>query len=377
MAHYDNEQQVFYPEECTEYGVSQDVSSKMVTGKSNLLCITHHSMQGPRKICFLSDILKSDRIPVRYLYIRKVGGANVQMSQEFWKIIWAKSNENPLVQGMYFFSGMLSAPDNLEYILETWRKLSEKLNRSNSSIVGSMFALYLVAWTIRNWVRENGSHPELRDCIPLPCHTSICIRRTKEGAMRLVEYCIKETEDIINFFLTPYFDITVLRWKFEIEHDSGTLNETAVSYFLKGIDETFGKCKALDRDWMKADAFGAMVSAVNLTIEIALYFKGRGQNDKFRSIKGEAMCFLIHLNEYFEVNQSLITIYDCAWLFSVRSKRFRIDDNKTKAQECAEQSAHKYLKSSRYWRAVEEAELSGNMRLIERCKKACPQSELS
>ena len=384
VGHYDNEQQVFYPKECTEYGVSQDVSSKMVTGRSALPCIALRPMRGPRMICFLNDVLKSiyygphrETFAVRYQHMRRVGGANVHMSQEFWRIIWAKQNEDPLIQSMYFFSGMLSAPDNLEYVLETWGKLSEKLNRCNNPKVGSMFALYLVAWTIRNWVGENGSHPELSDCIPLPYHTPIPIPRTKEGAMRLVAYCIEETKDIINFVLTPYFYITVLRWKFEIERDLGTLNETAVSCFLKGIDETFEKCWSLNKDWMKADAFGAMVSAVNLKIEIALYYKERGQNDKFRSIKGKAMRFLNPLNEYFEDNHSLITIYDCAWLFSVRSKCFRIDDYETEARHCAEHSARNYLKSSRYWRAVEEAELSGNMTLIECCRRACPQSELS
>ena len=86
----------------------------------------------------------------------------------------------------------------------------------------------------------------------------------------------------------------MLRWKFEIECDSGTLNETAASSYLKSIDETFKKCWFQNQDWMKADTFGAMVSAVNLKIEIgnALFFKGRGQNDKFCSIKGEAMDFL-------------------------------------------------------------------------------------
>ena len=123
---------------------------------------------------------------------------------------------------------------------------------------------------------------------------------------------------------------------------------------------------------MKADAFGAMVSAVNLKIEIALYFKEREQNDEFHSIKGDAMRFLNPLNEYFKDNHSLITIYDCAWLFSVRSKCFHIDDYKTEARQCAEHSARNYLESSRYWRAVEEAELSGNRRLIECCRRACP-----
>ena len=218
MGHYDNEQEVCYSKECTDYGVTQDVSSKLVTGRTDLPCIALHPMQGLRLICFLNDVLESiyydphrEKFVVRYLHTRKVDRANVHMSQEFWKIIWAKQNENRLIQSIYFFNGMLSAPDNLDYVLETWGELSEKLNRSNNAIVGSMFALYLVAWTIRNWVGENGSHPEHFDCIPLPYHRPLRIPRTKEGAMRLVEYCIEETKDVINFVLTPFFYITVLR----------------------------------------------------------------------------------------------------------------------------------------------------------------------
>ena len=360
MGHYDNEQDVSYPEECTEYSVSQDSSSIMVTGRSDLPCIAQHPIRGPRMICFHRDILKSNKdiFPMRYLHMRKVGGANVQMSQTFWEIILAKQNENPLIQSMYFFCGMLSAPENLAYVLITWTELSEKLKRSNSAIIGSLFGLYLVAWTINNWVGKNGSDPECIHCIPLPYHRSLRIPRTKEGAMRLVEYCIEETKDVINFVLTPYFYITVLRWKFEIQRDSDTLNETAASCILEDIDKTFRKCWFLNRDWMKADAFGAMVSVVYLEFEIACYFQRRGQNDKFRSIKGEAMDLLSLLNKYFEDNHSLITIYDCAWLFSVRSKCFRINGYETEARHWAWHSAHNYLESNRYWRAVEEDELS-------------------
>ena len=363
-------------------GVSQDISSRMVTGRS--LCNAQHTMQGPQMICFLSDILKSipcgpnrEKFVENYRHVRKLGGEDVNESQKYWEIIWAEQNEDPLTQSACFFSGMLSAPGNLDYVLETWRKLSENLNRSHYAVFGSMFALYLIAWTIQNWVEKNGSDPEHVDYIPLAYHKSRRIPRTKKGAMKLVKHCIKETKGVVDFVLKPYFDITMLRWKFEIKCDSGTLNETGASCLLKGVDETFQKCWSLKQDWMKADAFGAMVSAVNLKIEIALYFKGRGQNDKFHSIKREAMHFLNCLNEYFENNQSLITIYDCAWLFSVRSKCFRVDDNETDAQLCAEHSACNYLKCSRYWRAVEEAEFSGNRKLIKHCKRECLQSELS
>ena len=138
-----------YSKECTDYGVTQDVSSKMVTVGTDLPCIALRPMQGPRLICFLNDVLKSiyygphrEKFAVRYLHMRKVDRANVHMSQEFWRIIWAEQNENRLIQSMYFFNGMLSAPENLEYVLETWGKLSEKLNRSNNAIVGSLLSIW-------------------------------------------------------------------------------------------------------------------------------------------------------------------------------------------------------------------------------------------
>jgi hypothetical protein len=195
--------------------------------------------------------------------------------------------------------------------------------------------------------------------------------------MTLIDYCISQTDNITDFILKPYFHIAKCRWEFEQyrsqqsqQSPNGTC--TCIVNLLKHIDATIQMCQEFDQDWMIADSFGAMVSAVNLKIEIALCCFS--DQDIFLSIKGKAQHLLEDLTRCFEVNQALISKYDEAWFLSVQSKCFRLEGNETQARECASNSAHRYLESGRNWRAVEEARHTGDVHLIKYCeKKAQPR----
>ena len=195
--------------------------------------------------------------------------------------------------------------------------------------------------------------------------------------MTLIDYCISQTDNITDFILKPYFHIAKCRWEFEQyrsqqsqQSPNGTC--TCIVNLLKHIDATIQMCQEFDQDWMIADSFGAMVSAVNLTIEIALCcFSDQ------HSVMGRALRLLDNLNKYFEDNQkALISKYDEAWLLSVQAKRFRlVERNEAKAKEYARNSAHRYIECGRNWRAVEEARCSGDLHLITFCKGA-PQTRV-
>ena len=300
---------------------------------------------------------------IKYRYIRILGATNAEESQLVSQRYLAKQDEDPFFKCMYFLCGIVSAPGNLDYVLETQHDLAYQLERSNSWCLGSLFAFYNTAWTIYNCSEySNIPNPMPYILLLLPKHISL----TKEGATTLIDYCISQTDNITDFIFKPYFHITKCRWEFEQYRSQQALNSTHVETLLEHIDATIQMCKEFNRDWMIADSFGAKVSAVYLKLEIALCcFSDR---KRYLSIKEEALRLLDDLNRYFKVNQAMISKYDKAWFLSVQAKRFRLEGNVAKAQECARNSAHRYIECGRNWRAIEEAQYTGDACLIKYCK---------
>ena len=309
------------------------------------------------------------RFDRKYRYIRKLGATDVKESQYVSQYYLAKKAEDPFFKCVYFFCGIVSAPENLDYILRTQYELIYQLERNDVWCLGSLFALYITAWTIYN-SSEYSYPPNPTPYILLLLPKQISL--TKEGAMSLIDHCIDQTNNVTDFILKPYFHITKCRWEFEQYKSQQALDSTHIRSLLERTDATIRMCKGFDQDWMKAHSFGAMVSAVNLKIEIALCCFS--DQDIFLSIKGKAQHLLEDLTRCFEVNQALISKYDEAWFLSVQSKCFRLEGNETQARECASNSAHRYLESGRNWRAVEEARHTGDVHLIKYCeKKAQPR----
>ena len=293
-----------------------------------------------------------------------MGGSNIEESQLVSKYQLAKPDEDPFFKCVYFFCGNVSAPGNLDYILKNQRDLAYQLERSNSWSIGSLFALYITAWTIYNYSRHSNAlntTPYILLLHPLQ------ISLTTEGAMTLIDYCISQTDNVTDFILKPYIHITKCRWEFEQYKSQQALTRTRIEALLEHTDATIQMCKGFDQEWMIADSFGAMVSVVNLKIEIALCCFS--DQDIFLSIKGKALHLLDGLTRYFEVNRALMSKYDEAWLLCVQSKRFRLEGNEAKAKEYTRNSAHRYIECGRNWRAVEEARHTGDVRLITYCEE--------
>ena len=198
---------------------------------------------------------------------------NIQLSRDSWERVRVNPRADPFLKCVYFSHGMTSAPENLDYNLQTWYDISHQLLRGNSFEIGSLFGLYLIAWTIYNCA-EYGPLPNNSENILSLGQLRITL--SKNGAiMELINYnnCIRQTEFMSNFVLKPYFYITKLQWEFEYKRFIGNLNESVPKALLKGIEEMVQLCYSFDQEWMKIDSFGAMGSAINLKIEIAICFK--------------------------------------------------------------------------------------------------------
>ena len=115
---------------------------------------------------------------------------------------------------------MTSAPENLDYILQTWYNISHQLIRGNSFEIGSLFGLYLIAWTIYNCA-EYGSLPNNTESILLLGQLKITL--SKNGAMKRIDYCIRQAEFMSDFVLKPYF--------YTLQSFDGSLN-TSISWMI-------------------------------------------------------------------------------------------------------------------------------------------------
>ena len=346
--------------ECTDNNETRDSISEIVLCQGSHLCL-----KVPRMIHFCIILELISCTTERYRHIRKEGMTNIQQSRVLWERIRANPQAPPLLKCVYFCLGMTSAPENLDYNLQTWNDLFCQLIRDHRNIlkIGSLFGLYLIAWTIYNCTKY-GQLPSNTENILLLGKQKI--KLSKEGAKELIDYCFEQTDSMSDFPLKPFFHITKLRWEFE---DEGDLGESVAKKLLKGIEEVFQLCYSFDQEWMKIDSFGAIVSAINLKIEIAIYFKERRQDAyMFQSLKEEADGNLNKLTEYFERNCSNIPIYDEAWLCSVQSKFYRMIGAESQAHRYAERAVHLYLECGRHWRALEEAKHTGVSNLIKRCQ---------
>ena len=317
------------------------------------------------------DILESTSCTLEafnegYQQIRKEAMNDMQLSRVSWEDIHADPQTDPLTKCVYFAHDVVSAPENLDYILHTWNDVSCQLIRGNSFEIGSLMCFYTTAWTIYNRA-EYGHLPKDTECILLLRPWKVTL--SKKGAMKLIDYCLEKMEFMSDFVRKPYFHITKLRWQFEYKCFKGNLDESEAKTILRGIDETAQLCNSFKQDWMKLDSFGAMGSAIKLKMEIALYFKDRLHNiEWFRTLVRETEINMKDYVEYFERNRSNIPLYDEAWLRCIQSKFYRMIDATQEAQYYAKLSAAHYLECGRHWRALTEAKNSGDSNLIENCR---------
>ena len=72
-----------------------------------------------------------------------------------------------------------------------------------------------------------------------------------------------------NFFLAPYYTVTIGRWIFEANKHN--LSDDVITQVLQYAEETLSLVVTLEEDWARIDAFGAKISALNLLLLVANY----------------------------------------------------------------------------------------------------------
>ena len=85
-------------------------------------------------------------------------------------------------------------------------------------------------------------------------------------------------DNLDNFFLAPYYTVTIGRWTFEAnEHN---FSDGVIAEVLQYAAETLRLIATLEEDWARIDAFGAKISALNLLLMLQNTSTGKSKISK-------------------------------------------------------------------------------------------------
>ena len=178
-----------------------------------------------------------------------------------------------------------------------------------------------------------------------------------------------------NFFLAPYYTVTIGRWIFEANEDN--LSDGVIEEVLEYAEETLRLIATLEEDWSRIDAFGAKISALNLLLLVAnyLYRQLLHFTDGFKDLYLTIYHLYEEISEELNQNHSRVVLYDQAWFHSVSATYYQLASNTATTQEekdcmnaliqCSiAQAACLYDINGHWWRSCEEAERADNPDLI-------------
>ena len=178
-----------------------------------------------------------------------------------------------------------------------------------------------------------------------------------------------------NFFLAPYYTVTIGRWFFEA--NAHNFSDGVTTEVLQYAAVTLHLIATLEEDWARIDAFGAKISALNLLLLVAnyLYRQLLHFTDGFKDLYLTIYHLYEEISEELNQNRSHVVLYDQAWFHSVSATYYQLASNTATTQEekdhmntlsqCSiAQAAHHYDRNGRWWRSLEEAERADNPDVI-------------
>ena len=178
-----------------------------------------------------------------------------------------------------------------------------------------------------------------------------------------------------NFFLAPYYTVTIGRWIFEANEDN--LSDGVIEEVLEYAEETLRLIATLEEDWSRIDAFGAKISALNLLLRVAKYLYRQLPHftDGFKDLYIRIQHLYEEISEELNQNRFHVVLYEQACFHSVSATYYQLASNTATTQEekdcmnaliqCSiAQAACLYDINGHWWRSCEEAERADNPDLI-------------
>ena len=295
----------------------------------------------------------SENFVKHYYHCRKLLGNSVEAAHEHWRhTLMAQDSVHPVIKACTLSFGVISTPKTMAYLQEHCLDLRHRMDHSTPDYLMVQFMCqYALAWAM--WYQDLGA------------------------ALTIVKvvYNVMKTHNPENFFLAPYYTVTIGRWIYEDHARNGDMTYNDIMEVLEYADETLQLITTLEDDWARIDTFGAKLSALHLLLLVANYCYSHP--DDFPEIY-EPLCLRIdHLykeisEEYNELlKHSRIVVYDQAWFHSVSATYHLFARNTATTQEdnlllytlgqlSIAQSAGLYDRNCRWWRSQEEAKRGGD-----------------
>ena len=299
-----------------------------------------------------------------YCYCCKLLGNNVEEAHKHWREMAARDDIDPVIKACALSFSVIQTPETTAYLQKHWNDLQRQMVDDRRDMVGGspdyeiarFMVQYALAWAMHS--QDLGT------------------------ALLKVRTCYNDMKkyNLDNFFLAPYYTVTIGRWIFEANKHN--LSDDVIVDVLEYADETLHLIATLEEDWARIGAFGAKISALNLFLLVAncLYRQLLHFTDAFKDLYLRIQHLYKEIRTELAQNRSCVVLYDQAWFHSVSATYYQLASNTATTQEekdsmyalsqCSlAQGARLYDRNGRWWRSCEEAERADNPDLIRKYAK--------
>ena len=294
-----------------------------------------------------------------FRYCRKLLGNNVKEAHEHWHKVVAQVKIDPVIKACALSFSVISTPETTAYLEKHWNDLQRqmvndhrgKVRDSPDHKMSRFMVQYALAWAMRS-----------QDLDKALTEVMSCYQNMK-----------RYNPD--NFFLAPYYTVTIGRWIFEA--NTHNLSDGVIKEVLEYTEETLHLIATLEEDWSRMDAFGAKISALNLLLRVAKYRYRQLPffTDGFKDLYSRIQHLYEEISKELNQNRSHVVLYDQAWFHSVSATYYQLASNTATTQEEKDlmyalsqrslaQSAKLYDRNGRWWRSLEEAERADDPDMI-------------
>ena len=328
---------------------SEEDASELVVG---ITCNTVRLLQ-PFELQYTYQVsCRREVLIEEFCCCRKLLGNNVIEAHEHWRVVVAQVTIDPVIKACVLSFSVISTPETTEHLQEHWNDLQRQMVRGSPDYEMSRFMVqYALAWAMRS--QDLGT------------------------ALLKVKTCYHDMKkyNLDNFFLAPYYTVTIGRWIFEA--NGHNLSDAVIAKVLQYADETLRLIATLEEDWARIDAFGAKISALNLLLLVAnyLYRQSLHFTDGFKDLYFRIQLLYKEICQDLSQNPSGVVLYDLAWFHSVSATYYQLASNTATTQEEKDRmyslrqhslarAARLYNINGRWWRSREEAKRADNPDMI-------------
>ena len=277
-----------------------------------------------------------------YCQSRKLLGSNVIVAHVAWHRIADDESIHPVIKACALSFSVISTPETIPYVEQYWHALQQQMVCCTPDYeIASFMVQYALAWAYE--YQPRGHEKALK--MLLECY-QIMVRRGAD-----------------NFFLAPFYTVTIGRWIYETHIRNCTLTDAAMNDVLAYIDETLRLIDTLEDVWAITDTFGVRVSVFYVMMLAEQYYMHCHPHSE--------MCQYLHLRIGslmskldLCLSQWNVLIYDQAWYHGARATYLKNNCNSAECKASAFTAALLYKANGRHLRALQEARHSGNEDLV-------------